>query len=184
MKKNKDLQICGNTIYLRNLCLQDANRDYCDWLNDPQVNRYLESRYQRWTVKKIKQYIKDVNSNNFNLFLAIIRKDCGRHIGNIKLGPVDLRHKHCDIGIIIGDKPSWGKGFATEAIKLARNYAFKTLKLQKLTAGVYGQNIGSLKVFKKSGFSVEGVQKKQYFCEGRYVDGILLGCTNAARGRS
>lgn len=183
MKKNKDLYIAGNAIYLRKLCPQDANRDYCGWLNDPQVNRYLESRYQRWTVKKIREYVKDINSSKSNLFLAIIRKDCGRHIGNIKLGPVDLRHKHCDIGIIIGDKPSWGRGFATEAIKLARDYAFKTLKLQKLTAGIYGQNIGSLKAFKKAGFSVEGVQKRQYFYEGRYVDCILLGCANGGRGR-
>lgn len=183
MEKNKDLYISGNTIYLRKLCLQDANKDYCNWLNDPRVNRFLESRYQRWTVTKIKEYVKDINSSRSNLFLAIIRKDHGRHIGNIKLGPVNLRHKHCVIGIIIGDKSSWGKGFATEAIKLAKDYAFKTLKLQKLNAGVYSQNIGSLKAFQKAGFSVEGVQKKQYYCEGRYVDSILLGCSSTVKKR-
>jgi len=64
---------------------------------------------------------------------------------------------------------------STNGRKLAVDYAFDTLGLHKLTAGVYANNSASVRVFEKSGFSVEGVEKKQYYCNGQYVDCISLG---------
>ena len=54
-------------------------------------------------------------------------------------------HRFADIGIIIGDDAYWGRGFASEAIKLVISYAFDRLKLHKLTAGCYATNAGATK---------------------------------------
>ena len=43
----------------------------------------------------------------------------GRHIGNIKIGPVHSYHRRARIGLLIGEKEFWNRGYATEAIKLA-----------------------------------------------------------------
>ena len=56
------------------------------------------------------------------------------------------------------------------------DYAFKKLKLNKLTAGAYANNIGSVKAFKNVGFLIEGIRKRQYLYNKKYVDGVLLGC--------
>jgi RimJ/RimL family protein N-acetyltransferase len=54
------------------------------------------------------------------------------------------------------------------------DYAFNKLNLHKFTAGCYDANKGSAKCFQKSGFSIEGQRKNHYFCDGAYVDAIVL----------
>lgn len=171
----RKLIIEGKNIYLREIQLSDVIDSYCDWLNDPLVNQYLESRFEKWSLKKTRAYLKQIKGNPDNVFLAIIARDKDKHIGNIKLGPINRHHKIADVGIIIGDKSFWGKGYATESVKLIVSYAFDVLRLHKLTAGAYANNISSAKVFKKAGFSVEGLRKKHCFYKGRYVDAVLFG---------
>ena len=92
-----------------------------------------------------------------------------RHIGNIKLGPIDWNQGFGDIGFIIGAKECWGKGYAAESIQLLAGYAFGSLKLHKLTASCYAVNIGAIKTLKKAGF--EQLEKDdKYFSDGKAVD--------------
>lgn len=170
----KKIKLEGTNIYLRPVEISDATKEYAGWLNDSGVNQYLESRFSRQTAKSVKEYIKKVLKNRDNLFMAIIRKDSGKHIGNIKLGPINRYHKFAEIGIMIGDKNSWGRGYASEAIKLISDFSFKKLKLHKITAGAYENNIGSVRAFIKSGFEIEGVKKKLFLFNGRYVNCITM----------
>ena len=82
------------------------------------------------------------------------------------------------MGLLIGDKSYWGKGYATEAIGLVSSYAFETLNLFKVTAGCYEGNVGSLKAFLKDDFKEEGRLHKQWISEDRREDGVLLGKIN------
>ncbi len=173
MRKCKNF-IEGKNIYLRELKISDVNRNYRNWMNDPEVMRYMESRFEKWSIKKLKDYVSKIRNNSNYLFLAIILKDGNTHIGNIKVGPIHRVHKFADVGIVIGERIYWGKGIATEAIKLIADYAFNKLNLHKLTAGAYEDNIGSIKVFRKAGFSVEGIKEKHYLYNGNYVDAVLL----------
>jgi ribosomal-protein-alanine N-acetyltransferase len=165
----------GEHLYLREVHLSDVNEDYHRWMNDSEVTQYLESRFYPNSVEKLRDYVISKLAEQDSIFLAITLKDGDRHIGNIKLGPINWNHKFGDIGIMIGDRANWGKGYATEAIKLLVDYAFRKLNLHKVTAGCYANNQGSLKAFKKAGFQTEAVRKKHFFCNGKYVDGILLG---------
>lgn len=172
MDNNKIIN--GRNIFLRKLNISDVNKDYLKWLNDPQVNRFLESRFEKWSLRKLKNYVKSVNKNKAYLFLAIISKDNNRHVGNIKIGSVNQYHKFGEIGIIIGEKQVWGKGLGREAIELATRYAFKKLKLNKLIAGIYANNAASYKAFIKAGYREAGRLKKHRFFKGRYVDEISV----------
>ena len=165
----------GDSIYLRDIRLTDVNKNYCKWMNDLEVIQFLESRFEKWTIKKLKNYVNKFKNNPDYLFSAIIFKKDNRYIGNIKLGPINRIHKFADIGIMIGERSFWGKGFATEAIKLMVDYAFNKLNLHKLTAGAYSNNPGSIMAFEKAGFSVEGIRKKHCFYNGDYVDAVLVG---------
>jgi RimJ/RimL family protein N-acetyltransferase len=79
------------------------------------------------------------------------------------------------VGLIVGEKECWGKGFATEAIRLVMQLAFAQLGLRRLTAGAYASNIASIRAFEKAGFSREGLRRRHYLCDGEYVDGVLMG---------
>jgi len=174
MKKTKNIHLIGRSILLRDIKLNDVNSNYVLWLNSSQINQYLETRFTKHTIKSVKNYVSELKKNKDVLFLAIIRNSDSKHIGNIKLGPIDWNHKNSDIGIMVGDKDSWGKGFASESISLLANYSFKTLKLHKITAGIYVNNEGSIHAFKKAGFYKEGKLKKHFLYKGQYIDGIKV----------
>lgn len=177
-KKRISPYLEGERIYLREVCLADVNDDYYRWMNDANVTKYTESRFSSNDMdslrENVQQKLKDCNS----FFLAVVLKDTEQHIGNIKLGPIDWDHRLADVGILIGNRNSWGKGHATEAIGLVVKFAFRELKLHKLTAGYYAANKGSEKAFFKNGFVVEGVRSRHRLCEGNYMDTVILGLLN------
>jgi len=176
----KEVQINGNRVYLRSVKISDVTKEYVSWLNSNQINQFLESRFMKHNLSSTKKYIQKIKNNENFIFLAIIRKDNEKHIGNIKIGPIDEQHKIGEIGLMIGDKKSWGKGFATDAIKTLTEYAFEDLKLHKVFAGVYQNNMGSIKAFQKVGFFIEGNRKKHYLYKNEYVDLVLLGKINSS----
>ena len=165
----------GERLSLRDVVPEDASEAYASWMNDFDVNRYTESRFTRHTRESIRLYIEAITSTETNLFLAIIAREGERHIGNIKLSDIDRHHGTAEVGIIIGDKSCWGRGYGCEAIDLLAGYAFATLGLRKLTAGFYVTNTGSIGAFEKAGFVAEGVMKAQYISNGKVIDGVRLG---------
>jgi RimJ/RimL family protein N-acetyltransferase len=56
-------------------------------------------------------------------------------------------------------RPFWGRGFATEAVRASRDYAFSTSRLPKLVARVHPANVASIRVVQKAGFDYEGDAK-------------------------
>lgn len=148
---------------------------YVSWLNTPEVNRYLESRFGEHSLESTRAYVAAMLDSPHYLFLGIRLRASGRHVGNIKLGPVDRQHGTADVGILIGDPSAWGKGVATSAISQACTIARDCLRLRKLTAGCYASNIGSSRAFEKAGFAIEGTRPQQFLLDGRPEDGILMG---------
>jgi len=178
---NEKIFIDGERIYLRRVMVSDVDTNYHRWMNDPEVTSYLESRFLSNGLESLRSYVEAMAKDRDNLFLGIILKEQDRHIGNIKLGPINWIHRYGDIGIIVGEKDCWGKGYAAEAIGLLSRYAFDVMNLNKLTAGCYGKNIGSVKTFQKAGFSVEGVREQQYICDGTYIDAVMMGMVRTER---
>ena len=119
-------------------------------LSDPRINKYLETRFQKNTKKNIISFIKS-NRKAKNVFLFgiyLIDKNKYKHIGNIKIGPINFNHKYANISYFIGDINYWEK-VTSLAVNMITNFAFKKLKLNKCLAGVYSSNKGSIKVLKK-----------------------------------
>lgn len=142
--------IKGEKIYLRELTEKDATEKYCKWLNDPVVNKYLETREA--TIEGLKKYIRKRREDPNSLFLGIFLKKNDKHIGNSKLEPIDFKNKTADFGMLIGEKDYWGKGLGTEITKLVVNYAFNELNLKKIRLGVIPENKRAIRVYEKVGF--------------------------------
>ena len=143
-------------IVLRSLQASDINSTYLGWLNDPLVSQYLETRFVPQTLDSIQAYWESNRDNPLSPWFAICSRSDNLHIGNIKLGPINWIHRKADLGLFIGNRTFWGQGYATEAIALLRDWAFRELDLQKLNAGVYACNPASRRAFEKSGFEIAG----------------------------
>ncbi|MCP4160211.1 MAG: GNAT family N-acetyltransferase [Deltaproteobacteria bacterium] len=170
--------ISGKRIYLREVRPSDVTESYYCWMNDPQITKYTESHHYPNSKESLVKNTEEKQKNKNEIFLAIIVKNNNKHIGNIKLGPINWIDRIGDIGILVGEKDYWGKGYATEAINLIVEYAFNILGLHKLTAGSISLNEGSVKAFKNNNFEIEGIRKEHVFINGSYVDAIIFGLIN------
>ena len=166
--------IIGKNIYLRSLTIKDVTQNYLEWLQDREVNNFLETRHEKQSLKKIKYFLNSCNnSDDIYLFGIFTKSDI--HVGNIKLGPIKRNHSLAAISIFLGNKKYWGKGIGPDAIKLVTNFSFSELALNKLTAGMYSNNINSIKAFEKIGFVKEGLRVKHYKLGTNFIDVYELG---------
>lgn len=154
----------------------DVTATYVGWLNDPIVNRYLESRFMKHTLNSTRQFVQRCLDDESTLLLGIRATECrGEHVGNIKLGPVDMRHQRGEVGVLIGNRKAWGKGVASSAITMLSEIASDELALRKLSAGCYASNIGSQRAFLKAGFELEGERKAHFLLDGKPEGLVLMG---------
>lgn len=165
-------------LVLRTLTVADATERYLGWMQDPETTRFLESRLVDHSLGSLADYITSCNDSPTSLLLGICLAD-GTHVGNIKLGPIDPYHLHAAVGLLIGERDVWGKGYATEAIAGLTAHAFREVGLEKLYAGCYGSNVGSARAFVKAGWVEEGRNRAYWRSDGGREDNVQLGITRA-----
>ena len=173
-----DPRIEGRRLYLRRLRVADVSEAYLAWMNAPEINRYLESRFTIHTADDLAAFVESMAHDPRNLFTGIFLKADDRHIGNIKLGPINAQHARAEIGLLIGDSREWGKGYAEEAISAITRFAFEKVGLHRVIAGAYAENAGSARAFEKAGFTLEARLRDHWYHDGRYQDGVYLAKVN------
>ena len=163
--------------YLERLTLEHLSQEYVDWMNDNQVNQFLESG-GNYTLDMLKDFLTDV-SNQDIYFWAVMDKFNDKHIGNIKIDPINFKHGWGEYGILIGDKTYWGKGVGFEVSKAVIDYCFEgNLKLRKINLGVRAENKGAIALYKKLGFEIEGIYKKHSVTPTGFDDVLRIALFN------
>ena len=80
-----------------------------------------------------------------------------------------------EVGIGIGNKLYWGKGFGREALSLLVNYAFRYHNYHKVWLQVHSDNQRAIKAYTHVGFVEEGWLRQHVYSNGRYVDLVYMG---------
>jgi RimJ/RimL family protein N-acetyltransferase len=155
------MNLTGARVTLRPISLDDCTERYVEWLRDPEVNQYLETRWVDQTLDSVRAFVAAVGADPSSRLMAITDAETGRHIGNIKIGPIRTHHDNADLSYFIGDRDYWGRGYATEAIRLAIRLGFQRLRLHRLQAGTYASNIGGARALEKAGFIRDAVLHQQ-----------------------
>ena len=165
----------SKSIFLAPLSKKDKLEGYTSWINDQETTLFMGSGRFPLNNADIKEYIKSYSSSKDGMILGIFLEKTSRHIGNITLHQIDWRNRNAEIGVLIGDKKSRGKGYATEAIRLVADHAFNKLNLRKLYTGMIKGNEPSKRAFEKVGFKVEGVLREHFYLNGKYLDCYRMG---------
>lgn len=142
-------------VRLRALAQADVADHYVAWLTDPETTTFLEVSPAQVTRQSTSEWVAAMIDSPDDAVFAITVN--GGHIGNIRLGPIDWKKREAPIGILIGSKEHWGKGFATECIALVASWAEADLGMTRLWAGMYSANVGSTNAFIRAGFSIESI---------------------------
>lgn len=159
-------------LYLSSFSESDITNQYIEWLNDPEVNRYLESRYKIQNRNTVESWVRSTNSDPTRCLIGIFRKK--EHIGNITLYMIDSIHKCLRVGVTIGRKDFQRQGFGAKALYAAVKYIFEEMQYNRIEAGIYHGNVTSIKLFRKVGFRQEAIFKKRVYFEGKFIDMILF----------
>jgi len=163
--------LTGDKVSLSKFTERFVTFEYLDWLNNHQVNRYLCTG--RLPVTK-----EDVFApkNDKDLLFAVTAipppeyTPTRDYIGTASLHKIDWIDRKGEVGYMVGNQDYWGKGVATEIIRLLTEYGFNRLNLNKITAGVVDGNIGSMRALEKNGFKKYGIDPQDYYLEGQYLD--------------
>lgn len=174
MDKPIRIKIETERLVLRSLLLSDISQDYADWLNDPEINKYLNHSDIVQTITTCRNYVKSYQENNAKAIIGIFAKDKGLHIGNLTFSAIDWDDKTVTIGISIGRKHYMGKGLAREALCAIAWYCFQQLGLLRLWAGVNISNIRALNLFIKSGFKFDRYLHESELPQGAIEAGYIM----------
>jgi [ribosomal protein S5]-alanine N-acetyltransferase len=139
--------------FLRPLKVADVHPGYVAGLNDPEVNRYLDGvKRAVQTAQSVTEFVQyNLEDNNAVLF-GIWQTGAKHHCGTVRLHGIEHYHKTAHIGICLFDKSVWGKKLGSKAVEVATRWAFETMKLRWVEAGVYSENIASQKTFLAAGY--------------------------------
>jgi RimJ/RimL family protein N-acetyltransferase len=83
---------------------------------------------------------------------------------------IEWQHRHAWIEIVLGERSAWGKGYATEAMRLGTDHAFQELGLEKVLASVYRGNERSIGMAEKLGYRRCGLLRRNAFFAGEWHD--------------
>lgn len=164
----------GEHVYLRPSERVDVPR-FVRWLNDAETTSYLsmrapmsEAMEEKWFEAMVERQGKD----QFHFVMCMLADD--RPIGTVSLFAIDYVNGNAGIGISIGEKTLWGKGYGTDAMNALLDFGFGMLRLERLWLDVYDFNKRARRSYEKSGFVSEGIKRHDVFKQGRYVDVELM----------
>ncbi len=164
------MRLDGERVYLRELCLEDANGNYPNWLNDPVVCKYNSHGEKLYTKEMAIEYIKSVMDNPFCKVFAVCLKSDDTHIGNISLQQISDEHKSAEFAILFGEVSQMGKGYAKDASDILLNYGFNTLRLQRIYCGTSEANKPMQKLADSIGMKFKQRQHKALSKRGLLYD--------------
>lgn len=144
--------IRGRKVILREKRIDDAPDDYA-WRTDEELSRLDATRPLTLSYNQYLRYAREEleHPSPWSRRLAIDDLQ-GRHIGNCMYYDIDLRRGEAELGIMIGDRNYWSKGYGTDAVQALLEHIFTTTPLRRIYLHTLEWNHRARRSFAKAGF--------------------------------
>jgi RimJ/RimL family protein N-acetyltransferase len=148
----RDKAITGSKVRLRRKKLGDARNDY-RWQSDAELARLdaapvLSATFPLYLL----DYTYQLRDSGINRYLAVDTLD-GKHIGNCTYYDVDESKGEAQVGIMIGDRDYWDKGYGADAMTVLIDHIFLNTDLRRVYLKTLDWNLRAQKCFRKCGFT-------------------------------
>ena len=145
------------------------------WKNDEETYMFLGGGYRPTSVDEQAKWMDDMISHEgANRRFMICQKEDDKPVGIIGLYGINWIHRTTELGIFIGDKNVFGKGYGYLSCILLEEYAKDYLNLRKLKIHVVTDNDYAFKLYRRLGFSLIGEYEKDRFIKGSYRNVTLM----------
>jgi len=168
----------GSLVHLTAGELPELAEAISRWDGDSEWWRLLASEPNNlFSAKKISEWIQKDQEKEppAGYFFAIRTLDYDKLIGFIGLDGDAFPHGEMFVGIGIGEREFWGKGYGTDAMKVILRYAFQELNLRRVALDAFEYNPRAICSYEKVGFVHEGRAREFLYREGRRWDLIFMG---------
>lgn len=174
--------IFGERVRLRRVEREDLPR-LVEWMNDPAVREYLTLGYpmgraheEEWLEATLHQ---EPALQPFAIEARVSPPGTEPaewvHIGTVGFHRVDWRNRSAELGIAIGRRDCWGKGYGTDTVRALCRWAFAELNLNRVQLKVDEDNARGIASYEKAGFRLEGRLRQDRYRGGRYLDTLVMG---------
>ena len=145
-------KLIGKQCYLSPIDINDAEK-YTEWVNDQEISRHLTFASQNISVDRERELLAALaKEHNY----GIIDRETGTLIGNVGLHNINYLHRSTEIGIFLGDKAYWSRGYGREALSLLIDYAYRILNMHNVFLRVYDYNTRAQNCYEAVGFQKIG----------------------------
>lgn len=153
------------------------------WISDPEVTEHLLLRLpmslaeeEIWFENMI---ARPAAEHVYVIEARIPLSEAGAEaqwlpIGNTSFISILEIDRCAEIGIMLGEKSWWNKGYGTETMRTMLRHGFETLNLHRIWLQVYANNQRGMRAYEKAGFRREGIYREGHYQAGKYHDIILM----------
>jgi RimJ/RimL family protein N-acetyltransferase len=168
----------GNLVRLVALDAEAMSKNFSKWARDSWYGRLLSSdAAYPFSEKAIKQWWEKILEKDppeiYEFLIRTLEDD--RLIGEIGLDGVRWSHGDTYVGISIGQREDWSKGYGTDAMRIILRYAFTELNLQRVSLTVFDYNPRAVRSYEKAGFTLEGRARQRLNRDGQRYDILCMG---------
>jgi RimJ/RimL family protein N-acetyltransferase len=166
--------LTGQLVRLVALDLEEDLKLFEEWNADSEYQRLADAgAANRYNFKLTKEFFeKDIDGMHF---FVIQKLDDDRKIGMIDLAGLNWHARSAWVGIGIGVREFWGKGYGTDAMKIILRYGFTQLNLNRIQLDVFSYNERGQKSYEKAGFKHEGRLHGNLLKVGVRHDEVFMG---------
>ncbi|WP_283139135.1 GNAT family N-acetyltransferase [Rhizohabitans arisaemae] len=166
--------LTGDLVRLRTL----GPADYATrwrWDNDPEVMRWLDDGHPEPFAEAVARFERQDPNSYANVSFGIEPREEERLIGFVRLRDAEPETGNAELDIYLGERDVWGRGYATDAMRVICRYGFDKMRLHRITLWVAAGNAAARRVYEKVGFVEEGRAREAFRRDGRWYDSILMG---------
>jgi ribosomal-protein-alanine N-acetyltransferase len=160
-------------LYLREIVPEDVEIIY-DIFSDPLVTRYydVETFTRKEQAVRLIQWCANRFKYHDGIRWGIVHRQTQQLVGSCGFHNIRKRHRKAEMGYELG-VDQWGKGFATEAVNRIIDFGFRHLDLNRIEAWTMLDNVNSMHVLEKAGFSKEGILRDYGYWHGGFHDALM-----------
>ncbi len=150
----------GVLVVLRAKTLDDGEQDW-EWRRDPELATFDAARPYTGSLRDYMSIYNDELSypSPYRRTIGVEDMD-GRHIGNVMYYNVDYNRREAEIGVTIGVKDYWSRGYGTDLIETFVRFMFDTMSLDRVYLKTLDWNYRAQRCFEKAGFKRYGTSKR------------------------
>jgi [ribosomal protein S5]-alanine N-acetyltransferase len=166
--------IRGERVFLRPIEKADAVLSH-RWRSDAEVAELASIAMPKSLAQmelRAERLALGTDEETYAFIICLL--DDEQPIGEASLMELDRLNGSAELGIFIGEKEEWGKGYGTDAVNALVDFGFGSLRLERIWLEVWIENDRARRSYDKAGFVHEGTLRHDRYEGGRFTDGDIM----------